>query len=153
MIYSRGAYLSGDIDIVLSGRIQLDSLDRAMAELGFRRRGDRYIHPRTEFFVEFPSGPLAIGRDHEIHPIILKSGKQRVLSLSSTDSCRDRLSAFFHWQDLQSFETAVSIALKNRIHWNLVHDWSVGEGHLEEFEEFEREVARRRRSRRLRKAR
>ena len=56
--------------------------------------------------VEFPAGPLAIGDDDLVEPVELRVGRTRVPALSATDSCRDRLAAFYHWRDLQSLRVA-----------------------------------------------
>ena len=143
-VYTKGGYVSGDVDVVLSGRVSQAALDKAMDSVGFKRSGDRYIHPGLDYFVEFPPGPLAIGSDVMIRPVTIKSGAHATLSLSATDSCRDRLAAYFHWKDRQSFETAVQIAIVNRINLDVVRAWSKKEGRLDAFEEFLSEVDRRR---------
>jgi hypothetical protein len=48
------------MDFIVSGPVTQAALDPARASVGFRRRRDRYVHPRFPFYVEFPSGPLAI---------------------------------------------------------------------------------------------
>ena len=62
-LYTRGTYQSVDMDFIVSGPVTQAALDVAMASVGFRRRRDRYIHPRLPFYVEFPRGPLAVGGD------------------------------------------------------------------------------------------
>lgn len=152
-IYSGGFYSSQDVDFVLEGRVTLPELDAAMASLGFARRGNRYVHPESPIWVEFPRGPLGIGADLEIRPVPLRPGGQ-ALALSPTDSCRDRLAAFFHWTDRQSLAVAVEIALRNEVDLARIRRWSEAEGHAARCQEFEREVDRRRReSRAARKGR
>jgi hypothetical protein len=102
-IYSAGAYQSHDLDFVIQAGGNRRALDHAMASAGFARDGDRYVHPRARFYVEFLRGPLAVGDDVQIRPTALKVGKGRILALSATDACRDRLAAFYHWADRQSF--------------------------------------------------
>ena len=65
-----------------------------MAVVGFARNGDRYVHPETAFYVEFPAGPLAIGSDAEIVPVERRRGSYRFRSFDATDSVRDRLAAY-----------------------------------------------------------
>ncbi len=149
-LHTGGVYHSVDVDFILSGRVTQAQLDAAMAEVGFVRKGDHYVHPRVRFYVEFPRGPLAIGADHRVHPVERRSGTVRSLTLSATDSCRDRLAAWYHWNDRQSLEVAVAIALRNRIRLPAVRDWSHEEGFEDRFEEFlaaVREARRRRRGR------
>ena len=149
-IYSRGAYQSHDLDFIVRSGGTRRSLDAAMASVGFARDGDRYVHRETPFFVEFPRGPLAIGDDVRIVPVTLKLGRNRALALSPTDSCRDRLAAFYYWSDRQSLQVAVDIAASQTVNITKVRDWSASEGHADRFEEFRRELVRRRQERRKR---
>ncbi|HEY3170433.1 MAG TPA: hypothetical protein VGK08_05460, partial [Thermoanaerobaculia bacterium] len=59
-------------------------------------------------------------------------------------SCRDRLAAFYHWNDRQSLETAVRIALRNRVDFQLIRGWSAEEGMETKYNEFRQELTRRR---------
>ena len=141
-LYSEGAYQSHDLDFILQAKARQQTLDDAMASIGFLREGDRFIHQRTPLFVEFPKGPLAIGDDLDIHPVrlVLKSGS--TLALSATDACRDRLAAFYHWTDRQSLDVAVQIALRQRVDMSVIAEWSVLEGAKDKFTEFRRAVER-----------
>jgi hypothetical protein len=141
-VYTGGSFVSADVDFVLAGRVSQDQLDTAMASVGFSRRGDHYVHTLTKFFVEFPRGPLAIGGEARIRPVHLTIGRTRTLALSPTDSCRDRLAAFYHWNDLQSLRVAAAIARRQRVDLALIRRWSRHEGHLEGFAAFVAELAR-----------
>jgi hypothetical protein len=143
-IYSGGAYQSVDIDYVFNERARGRDVELALAELGFRRLGDRFIHPKLVYYVEFPRGPVAIGTDHAITPVRLRLGNAEALSLSATDSCRDRLAAFFYWDDRVSFDAALQIARRNRVDMRKITRWSTAEGMAERFEEFRRALRRRR---------
>jgi hypothetical protein len=72
-------------------------------------------------------------------------GRARTLALSPTDSCRDRLAAFYHWGDRQSLDVEVAIATLNRINLAVIRRWSGGERAADLFEEFRAELARARR--------
>jgi len=109
-VYSDGSYVSKDADFVIRRRVRQAVLDSALGELGFWRDGDRYVHNDVRFYLEFPPGPLAIGTDLTIQPIEVAVGNKRMLALSATDSCRDRLAAFYHWRDRQSLRLAVAVA-------------------------------------------
>lgn len=98
------------------------------------------IHPETPFFVEFPVGPLAIGDDHAIRPVLFRRRRWSFLVLSPTDACRDRLAAFYHWSDRQSLSVAVEIAHRNRVRMSRIQAWSANEGFEDRFEEFRRAV-------------
>lgn len=144
-LYSAGAYHSRDLDFIVAGSVTQPAMDRAMASAGFSRRGDRYVHPRARFYVEFPRGPLAIGGDYKIRPIPRWTRHGRISMLSATDSCRDRLAAFYHWHDRQSMTVAAWIATRNRVKVRVLKRWSAAEGMTERFEEFLAEVRRIRR--------
>jgi hypothetical protein len=102
VIHSGGDYESEDLDFILESSPTQERLDEVLAEIGFSRKRDHYIHRASPFFIEFVRGPLAIGRDIRIRPIEMRVGQQRILALSATDSCRDRLAAFYHWNDRQT---------------------------------------------------
>lgn len=144
-IYSGGLYSSQDVDFVLEGRVELSTLDAVMASLGFARRGNRYVHPESPFWVEFPRGPLGVGADLDVRPVPLRVSDRTTLALSPTDSCRDRLAAFFHWSDRQSLAVAVEIAHRNEVDLARIRRWSAAEGQDARYEEFAQELARRRR--------
>jgi hypothetical protein len=146
-IHSRGAYQSEDIDLIIQSSSSQRTLDAAMESVGFTRDGDRYVHSTTDFFVEFPRGPLSIGADSNIVPVELRVGTKTVTILSATDSCRDRLAAFYHWSDRQSLETAVAVALRNRVDLKKIRAWSAGEQKLDRFEEFMTELGAAKKSR------
>jgi hypothetical protein len=61
-IYSRGAYVSHDLDFIVRAGGGRAALDAALGGLGFTRAHDRYVHRATPFFVEFPRGPLSMTR-------------------------------------------------------------------------------------------
>lgn len=137
-MYTRGAYQSVDIDYVLEGRVTQRALDAAMETIGFSRRRDHYVHPRSPFFVEFPRGPLSIGEDAEIRPVLRRSRGLVALVLSPTDSCRDRLAAFYHWKDRQSLAVAVEIARNHAVRLTVIRRWSEAEDASAGFEEFQK---------------
>lgn len=137
-----------DADFILSGSPALEDLDDTMNALGFRRRRDRYVHPRVPFFVEFPRGPLGIGQDVRIRPVWRVRRGAKTLALSATDSCRDRLAAYYHWRDRQSLAAAVAIAGRNRVSLRKVREWSRREGHSGDYRTFLTGVERLRESKR-----
>jgi hypothetical protein len=149
-IHTAGEYQSEDVDFILQSAPSQQKLDEAMATIGFRRRRDQYFHARTRFFVEFPAGPLGIGRDLAVKPVRRKNrvSGSAIRILSATDSCRDRLAAFYHWNDRQSLDVAVRIALKNRVDIKRIRTWSTRESASESFKVFIHELALARRRRR-----
>jgi hypothetical protein len=153
-IHTAGRFQSADLDFILQGDVRRAGLDAAMASAEFRRQGDRYFHPLARFYIEFPRGPLAVGRDHEIRPVATRVGGFVIHLLSPTDSCRDRLAAFLHWRDRQSLRTAVTIALRNPIDLKKVRAWCTREGFPEGYEEFLAELQKaQKKAKRARKSR
>ncbi len=145
-LYSRGKYKSADLDFIIQSTVSRAELDAAMAAIDFRRVGDHYEHPVAAFFVEFPAGPLAIGEDLRVQPVEYQIRHFGVLALSATDSCRDRLAAFYHWSDRQALKAAVAIARVRPVRIESIRRWSAREGALDSFDEFlaALEMARRR---------
>lgn len=133
-----GTYVSRDADFVLQTLVTQQVLDDALRELGFVREGAEYRHPGVAFSIEFPPGPLSIGDDLAIVPAELAVGRFTTLGLSATDSCRDRLAAFYHWNDRQALALAVEIARARPVDLDLIREWSAHEGKAIAFEEFKR---------------
>lgn len=57
-IYTENKYMSYDVDFISPADQKI--ICKAMEELGFEKHGKDFRHKQTDFFVEFPSGPLAI---------------------------------------------------------------------------------------------
>jgi hypothetical protein len=150
-IYTEGVYQSVDLDFILQDPGTQRQLDEAMASIGFARKGTQYFHPLARYYVEFPPGPLGIGSDYRIEPIEVVSRGRRLRMLSPTDSCRDRLAGFFHWNDRQGLEVAVRIAARKRVDLEAIRNWSEKENALPRFQVFLEELEHfRRRSERRR---
>ena len=141
-VYTDGSYMSKDADFIIQSRVTQETLDYAMGELGFARDQERYLHDACPFYVEFPPGPLSIGGDTDIMAIELPFRGGTALAISATDSCRDRLAAFYHWRDIQSLQLAVAVARHQQVDFRLIKKWSIAEGCLKGYEEFRRELAR-----------
>jgi hypothetical protein len=141
-LYTDGSYVSKDADFVIQGTVRQAALDEALAELGFVREGDRYVNSSVRFYLEFPRGPLAIGADLAVRPVEVAIGDDVTLALSPTDSCRDRLAAFYHWRDRQSLHLAVAVAKHRPVDLRAIRKWSRSEGSLEGYQEFLSELRR-----------
>jgi hypothetical protein len=133
-IYSDNQYRSFDLDFIATGMTNRRTIRAALEEIGFTEAQRYFKHPETEYFIEFPSGPLAIGDEPpgEIATISYPTGVLRLLS--PTDSVKDRLAAYYHWQDRQSLEQAVLVAGNHPVDLAEVKRWSVKEGFAEKFE-------------------
>lgn len=133
-IYSDNQYRSFDLDFISTGMTSRRTIRAALEEIGFTEKQRYFTHPETDYFIEFPSGPLAIGDEPpgEIVTLSYPTGDLRLLS--PTDSVKDRLAAYYHWQDRQSLEQAVLVAGDHPVDLAEVKRWSVKEGFAEEFE-------------------
>jgi hypothetical protein len=126
-IYSDNAYESKDLDFIIEGIAKKE--DPAMEELGFRKEAGRYwTHPRTEFWIEFPSGPLQVGNApvRSVKELETSTGVLRLLA--PTECVMDRLAAYYHWKDHQTLDQAVEVALRQEIDLERIREWSRTEG-------------------------
>ena len=135
-IYSENKYVSPDIDFVDVSFIARNKLKAAMAEIGFGEKNRYFIHPDTKFIIEFPRGPLAIDEEpvRQVNEIRYSTGTLRIIS--ATDCVKDRLAAFYFWNDQQSLAQAILVASSTRIHIAEIKRWSQATGKLKEFEIF-----------------
>jgi hypothetical protein len=139
-IFSENKYVSGDLDFIEFGSISIRKLKRVLGEIGFFYGKDRYFRSsETDIFLEFPPGPLSVGEEpiKEIVTLNFPTGELRIIS--PTDCVKDRLTAYYHWQDKQSLEQAVLVAKDNEIDLNELERWSNGEGKLSVFLEIRRQ--------------
>jgi len=51
------------IDLVNVNSIQRKKIQTAMFEIGYIEEGRNFKHPDSQFFVEFPPGPLTVGME------------------------------------------------------------------------------------------
>jgi len=136
-IYSDNRYQSSDLDFVTSER--LIDLVAALSPLGFVKGSDRHLtHPNSDFYVEFPPGPVAIGSTIVTEWDQLESEFGTIQILSPTQMVMDRLAAYIHWNDPPSLDQAVLIAQNHSLAWKALETWCAGEGGLEKYEAFRR---------------
>ncbi len=140
-IYASDQYSSMDLDFIQQLHATRQKLKSALAEIGFREKNRYYVHPDTPFFLEFPSGPLAVGGEPvaTVEELQLETGTLRLLS--PTDCIKDRLAAFYHWNDRQCLQQAVWVALEREVDWNELERWSRQEGAMDKFDEFRKTIA------------
>jgi hypothetical protein len=142
-IYSSSRYVSWDLDLINPYSAKRRMLRETMQELGFHEEGRHFEHPDTQFFVEFPPGPLAVGMEpvKQIDEIKFSTGMLRIIS--PTDCVKDRLAAYYHWDDLQCLEQAVLVAQANKIDLEEIERWSKSEDKLDEFRRIKGQLTRR----------
>ena len=143
-IYSQNRYVSMDLDLVNHQFARRSEIRKAMQAIGFQEEGRHFTHSETDFFVEFPAGPLAVGEEpvREIDEIELDTGTLRLIS--ATDCVKDRLAAYYHWNDAQCLEQAALVAQATEIDLDEVKRWSEAEGKLDEFKRIKHRLSTRR---------
>lgn len=141
-IWAEGAFESDDLDLVEDGLGQPAVVRRVVTGLGFRLSSDRrhYEHESAPVFLEFPAGPLMAGSQpiHERALRPLETGLLRLLT--PTDCVKDRLAAYFHWDDRQALEQAVAVVQKNEIDMADLRRWVRDEGASQKFAAIERRL-------------
>jgi len=129
-IYTRNEYESKDLDFVTSER--REHLLAALAPLGFVLASDRrhFSHPHTDIFLEFPAAPLQFGnrvlQHDDVPKLDTRWGPLRVVT--PTLCVMDRLAAFWHWQDRQSWDQAVLVARHHQLEYDTLLVYAVEEG-------------------------
>ncbi|MEN0057716.1 MAG: nucleotidyltransferase [Bdellovibrio sp.] len=58
-IYTEERHASRDLDFI--SPYSHEAIAKALSEIGFEREGRYFHHSNSELYVEFPSGPVAIG--------------------------------------------------------------------------------------------
>ena len=113
--YSSNKYVSKDLDLINTGFARRSKIKTVMEKLSFHEQGRYFIHPETTFFVEFPDGPLSVGEEpvKEVSEFELSTGTLKVLS--PTDCVKDRLCAFYFWNDQQGLAQAVLVSKSQEV--------------------------------------
>lgn len=137
-LYSHGRYTSDDIDLIDRFNGGHRKIKDVMEKLGFKEyRMKRYfVHEETPLFLEFPRGPLGVG-DAPVSEIAIRQNETGTLKLlTPTDCIKDRLAAYYHWDDMQSLQQAIWVAIENKFDIKDIEFWSLAEEMKEKFEIF-----------------
>ncbi len=134
-IYTKNKYQSFDLDFVTHTTIK--EVAPLLNELGFRREKSRhFINLECPFFIEFVAPPAAVGNEPLKGGKKLKTELGTLVLMTPTDSVKDRLAAYYHWNDQQSLEQALMVAEAQKINYSEIKRWSAREGHSEKHREF-----------------
>lgn len=97
--------------------------------------GRHFEHPQCPFFIEFIAPPVAIGSMpvKKFNNIKTKYGVLKLLTIE--DIIKDRLAAYYYWNDQQSLDLAVLLYIdhKKEIDLALIKDWLEKEGQIDKF--------------------
>ncbi|MGE4169623.1 MAG: hypothetical protein AB7F28_02765 [Candidatus Margulisiibacteriota bacterium] len=130
-IYAHNEFMSYDLDFISYDPIK--GTLKAMETLGFLFDKRKYFtHPDCPFFIEFLNPPIAIGNTPIDTYHNLNSGLGELKLLTPTDCVKDRLAAYYHWQDKTALHQAIAVAKAQPIDIKDVQHWSQQEhqGHL-----------------------
>lgn len=112
--YATDRYQSLDADFVFQCIPQQGVLDKALLPLGYTLTpSGMYEHPQIRFTVEFPRGPLSIGRSIVTTWATERRGSELLHITSVTDCVRDRFMHFWAWNDRSALETALTVVALN----------------------------------------
>jgi hypothetical protein len=125
-IYAGGEHVSYDLDFVPTGLAR--KVDRAMQSLGFEKERRHWRHPRTPYWVEFPSGPVAIGEEaiRDFAELETPTGVLRLLR--PTECVMDRFAWYVHNADPQCLEQAIRVARLHEVDLRRIERWARREG-------------------------
>jgi hypothetical protein len=144
-IYSANRYVSKGLDFVLSSTTPQRQITEALAAVGFRPDGSFYTHPELSIYVDLLPPPLAVGSEPPGQVTTRRFGRWTLRLLSPTDCVKDRLAAYFFWDDRQAFEQALLVALAQEVDLRELRRWSRNEGESAKLGSFTAELLHRRR--------
>ena len=132
-LFTENEYQSFDLDFIENVVTSRKKIREVLQKIGFIEEHRYYKHPDTHYFLKFPPGPLSIG-DEPVREIIEKEFSTGVLKLlSPTDCVKDRLAAYYYWNDRQSLQQAILVAQTCDIDLDEIERWSIKEGKSREF--------------------
>lgn len=133
-IYSENRYQSYDLDYVVYEDMR--KVKKALLELGFIEKARYFHHEGCPWFVEFVSSPVAVGNEYVRNFGSVETRFGTIKLLRPVDSVKDRLGAFYHWNDRQGLEQAINICFEQDIDLAEVEHWSLAEGYQEKYKIF-----------------
>ncbi|RJQ54875.1 MAG: hypothetical protein C4526_04525 [Nitrospiraceae bacterium] len=134
-IYTKNRYQSFDLDFVTHATMK--EVASVLTDVGFRRKDSRYFtRLDCPYFIEFVAPPAAIGNEPLRYENELKTKLGTIVMLTPTDSVKDRLAAYYHWNDPQALDQALMVAGAQEIDLREVKRWSEKEGHAKKYSDF-----------------
>jgi hypothetical protein len=138
-IYTNNTYQSYDLDFVTHS--SLKEITPVLKKIGFLRESTRHFTRKDcPLFVEFLAPPAAIGDEPVTDKRVMRTKYGNIVMLTASDSVKDRLAAYFHWQDPQSLEQAVLVAGSQKVDLKEIRRWSRQEGFENKYLDFEKRM-------------
>jgi len=126
-IYTDSKYTSYDIDLITTSSIK--TMIPILEQLGFKNTGGRlFENPKCKFLIDFVAPPVSIGNSPVSEFNYIDTHFGTICLLTPTDCVKDRLAAYFFWNDLQSLDQAVMVAKRNKIDIQDVKKWTEKQG-------------------------
>jgi hypothetical protein len=135
--------VSADIDLVNVNFVDRKKIVEAMKEIGFSEKNRYFIHPDTKHIVEFPPGPLSVGEEPVKRIIEIKFSTGLLRVISETDCVKDRLAAYYFWNDQQSLAQAILVAKNAQINMSEIKRWSQTTRNMNRFKTFQERLSER----------
>lgn len=135
-IYTDNKYLSYDLDYVLMSYEDHKKTGEVLEKIGFFKEGKYFKHKNSPYAVEFLSPPLSVGAEPVREISVIEEAGKSLKLLSPTDCVKDRLAAYYHWNDKQSLEQALLVYRDNPVDLTEVERWSKNEEMERKFLEF-----------------
>lgn len=140
-IYTNNKYVSYDLDFVLLVYIDRKKIKEVLEKIEFYEEGRYFTHKDTQYFIEFLAPPLSVGEE-PVKDVSFIEKKGKILKLLSPSDCvKDRLAAYYHWNDMPGLEQAIWIYRDNIIDLKEIKRWSINEGMKDKFEVFKKRLA------------
>lgn len=135
-IYSENEYESYDLDY--SSYNLISEIKLCLKEIDFCQTApNRFENKECKFYIEFVTSPVTLGRGEPITKFNeLNTERGKITLLTPTDCVKDRLAAYYHWNDPQSLEQALLVAGSQKINLRDIETWSIKENNIEKFKNF-----------------
>jgi hypothetical protein len=133
-IYTENLYLTKDIDMVNTSYDPPAAINQAMAAIGFCKQGRVYVNDTTDICVEFPTAPLSVGAELIHETTIVEFGSGEIPILLAKDVIKDRLVAYFHWNDRPSLVQALALMSNHTISTEELKTFCLAEGKTNQYE-------------------
>jgi hypothetical protein len=125
--------MSYDLDFILISIEKQKDVKRLLLAAGFFQDGGYFKHKDTKYFLDFIPPPLSVGSEPVKKISEIKRGTNILKLLSPTDCVKDRLAAYYHWDDRQALDQARLVCKDCRVNLVEIRRWSNEEGMLAKF--------------------
>ncbi|MGM0441931.1 MAG: hypothetical protein ACQEQC_05895 [Elusimicrobiota bacterium] len=136
VVYSDNEHTSYDLDFVTYSN--LNEIKPVLEKLGFKQEGSRhFVNEKCKFYIDFNPPPVSVGKEEAIDKFNKINTERGIVELfTPTDCVKDRLAAYYHWNDPESLEQAIMVAKRQKIDINEIKRWSKKENSMEKFTKF-----------------